>query len=133
VSHEIIQPSQWPAPRGYSNAVSARGKIIAIAGQVGWNPQTLQFESDDFVDQLRVALENVVTVLAAGGAAPEHVIRMTWFITDRDAYVQNAKQVGEIYRDVFGRNYPAMSVVVASGLIELKAKIEIEATAVVPD
>lgn len=130
---EIIQPDAWGRPRGYSNGIAARGKVIAVAGQVGWNPATLEFDSDDIVDQVRIALDNVVTVLQAGEAQPQHVIRMTWYITDKDAYIENTGLIGEVYREIFGRHYPAMSVVVVSGLIEENAKVEIEATAVVPD
>lgn len=129
---EIIQPADWPRPRGYSNAVAARGKVIAVAGQVGWNPETLQFGSEDMVDQARTALANVVAVLHAAGAEPQHVIRMTWYITDRRAYMENTRRIGEAYREIFGRHYPAMTVVVVSELIESQAQIEIEATAVVP-
>ncbi|MGQ0562766.1 MAG: RidA family protein [Gemmatimonadota bacterium] len=131
--HEIIQPAEWPRPSGYSHAVAARGRIIAVAGQIGWNPQTLEFRSEGFVDQVRTALENVVSVLRAAGAAPKHVIRMTWYITDRHAYVENTRLIGEVYREVFGKYYPALAVVVVADLIESRAKIEIEATAVVPD
>lgn len=130
---EIIQPDAWRRPRGYSNGIAARGKVIAVAGQVGWNPETLEFDSEDLVDQVRIALDNVVTVLQAGEAQPQHVIRMTWYITDKDAYIENTGRIGEVYREIFGRHYPAMSVVVVSGLIEENAKVEIEATAVVPD
>lgn len=131
--HEIILPEGWPRPRGYSNGVSARGRIIAISGQIGWDPATMKFASIEMVDQVRVALENVVTVLKSAGAAPDHVIRMTWFVTDRDEYSENTKQIGEVYREVFGRNFPAMSVVVVAALVEPDAMVEIEATAVVPD
>lgn len=131
--HEIIQPEGWPRPSGYSNGISARGRIIAVAGQIGWNPTTLEFSSDGFVDQLRTALDNVVAVLRAAGAEPAHVIRMTWYITDRHGYVENTQLIGEVYREVFGRNYPALAVVIVAGLIENEAKIEIEATAVIPE
>lgn len=131
--HEIIQPDGWPRPSGYSNGIAARGRIVAVAGQIGWNPTTLRFESEGFVDQVRAALQNVITVLKAAGAEPSQVIRMTWYITDRDAYVENMKVIGEAYREVFGRNYPALAVVIVAGLIEEKAQIEIEATAVLPD
>lgn len=130
--HEIIQPEGWPRPSGYSNGVAATGRVIAIAGQIGWNPATQQFASEDFVAQVSTALENVVTVLQAAGAAPRDVVRLTWYITDRAAYVQNTARIGEVYRAVFGKNYPAMSVVVVAGLIEEKALVEIEATAVIP-
>lgn len=131
MTSEIILPDGWPAPRGYSNAISATGKVIALAGQVGWNPQTLEFESADFVEEVRAALLNVVAVLRAANAGPEHVVRLVWYITDRDAYVTNVKAIGETYRNIFGRYYPAMSVVVVSALVEAKARVEIEATAVV--
>ena len=131
--HDIIQPEGWAKPLGYSNGIAARGTTIAVSGQVGWNPETLAFESTDFVQQVRVALENLVTVLNAAGAEPRHVIRMTWFITDREAYTKNVKQIGDVYRGAFGRVYPAMTVVVVSALIESEAKVEIEVTAVLPD
>jgi enamine deaminase RidA (YjgF/YER057c/UK114 family) len=127
----IIRPDGWPRPSGYADAVSARGRIIALSGQIGWDPVTHELASDDFVEQVRVALGNIVALLAAAGAAPEHVVRMTWYITDRDEYLRAASRVGEAYRDVFGRFYPAMSVVVVAGLLEARARVEIEATAVV--
>jgi enamine deaminase RidA (YjgF/YER057c/UK114 family) len=129
---EIIQPVDWVKPSGYANGMAARGKVMAIAGQVGWNPETLKFRSEGFVDQVRTSLENVVAVLRAGDAEPQHVIRMTWYITDKHAYIENMRPIGEVYRAIFGRHYPAMTVVVVSELIEPQAKIEIEATAVVP-
>ena len=132
-AHEIILPDGWPRPSGYSNGIAARGRIVAVAGQIGWNPVTLKFDSVELVDQVRTTLSNVVAVLRAAGATPEHVIRMTWYITDRDAYVANTKRIGEVYREVFGRVYPALAVVVVAGLIEAQALVEIEATAVVPD
>jgi enamine deaminase RidA (YjgF/YER057c/UK114 family) len=127
----MIQPEGWPRPRGYANAVTARGEVVAIAGQVGWNPVTQQFESDDFVDQVRHALQNIVTVLSAVGAHPEDVIRLTWYVTSRNAYTDNTKKIGEAYRSVFGTHYPAMTLVVVSALLEERARVEIEATAVV--
>jgi enamine deaminase RidA (YjgF/YER057c/UK114 family) len=127
----MIQPEGWPRPRGYANAVSARGEVVALAGQVGWNPITQQFESDDFVDQVGQALRNIMTVLSAVGAHPEDVIRLTWYITSRNAYNDNSKRIGEVYRSVFGTHYPAMTLVVVSALLEERARVEIEATAVV--
>jgi enamine deaminase RidA (YjgF/YER057c/UK114 family) len=132
-AHQIVLPDGWPRPSGYSNGVVARGSIVAVAGQVGWNPLTLQFDSIAFVEQVRATLSNVVGVLRAAGAEPEHVIRMTWYITDRASYLTNTKQIGAVYREVFGRVYPALAVVVVAGLIEAHAKIEIEALAVIPD
>ena len=128
---EVIQPEGWPPPRGYSNAIAATGRVVAVAGQIGWNPHTLEFESNDFVNQVGSALTNVVAVLRAANAAPGNVVRMVWYITDRDAYLANSKAIGQVYREVFGRHYPAMSVVVVAALIEPKAMIEIEATAVI--
>ena len=127
----MIVPEGWPRPRGYANAVSARGDVVALAGQIGWNPRTLEFETDDFVAQVGQALRNILSVLSAVGAHPEDVIRMTWYIVDRSAYLSNVKRLGEVYREVFGKHYPAMSVVVVAGLLEERALVEIEATAVV--
>ena len=130
---EMILPPGWPRPSGYSNAAAAHGRIIAVAGQVGWNPQTMQFASDDFVEQTRQALRNVVDVLRAGRATPAQVIRLTWYVTDRAAYMGALEGVGKAYREVFGPHYPAMTLVVVAGLLEPRAKVEIEATAVVGD
>ncbi len=106
--------------------------MVFVAGQIGWKP-TGQFESDDLVGQLRQTLENTVAVLKEGGAGPEHIVRMTWYITDRDEYMKQAAQIGEVYRQRIGRHYPAMAVVVVTALMEPRAKIEIETTAVVPN
>lgn len=127
-----FRPDGWAEPRGYENAVAATGRIVALAGQIGWNPATSAFESDDFVHQVRQALANIVTLLASGGLEPRHVVRLTWYITDREAYRGALKPIGDAYREEFGRHYPAMSVVVVAGLIERRAKVEIEATAVAP-
>ena len=127
----MIQPEGWPRPRGYANAIAARGEVVAVAGQVGWNPVSQQFESDDFVDQVGQALRNIVTVLSAVGAHPEDVIRLTWYVTSRDSYKDNTRRIGEVYRSVFGAHYPAMTLVVVAGLLEERARVEIEATAVV--
>ena len=127
----MIQPEGWPRPRGYAHAISARGEIVALAGQVGWNPVTQQFESDDFVAQVEQALRNIVTVLSAVGAHPEDVIRLTWYVTSKSAYVDNTRAIGEVYRAVFGAHYPAMTLVVVAALVEERALVEIEATAVV--
>lgn len=129
---ETLLPSGWPRPKGYSNGIAASGRMIFVAGQIGWKP-TGQFESDDLVVQLRQTLENTVAVLKEGGAGPEHIVRMTWYITDRDEYMRQAAQIGECYRQVIGRHYPAMAVVVVTALMESRAKIEIETTAVVPN
>ena len=128
----MIQPERWPRPRGYANAMSAQGRVIALAGQVGWDPVTQEFATDDIVQQTAQALRNIVAVLDAAGARPEHVIRMTWYVTSREAYAANEKEIGRVYREVFGRHYPAMSLVIVAGLLERRALVEIEATAVVP-
>ena len=129
---DILQPPGWPRPSGYANGVAASGKLVALAGQVGWDPRTGLFESDSFVEQVRQALANIVVLLREAGAEPGHVVRLTWFITDKATYLKESKAIGAAYREAFGRHYPAMSVVVVAGLIEKKAKVEIEATAVVP-
>jgi enamine deaminase RidA (YjgF/YER057c/UK114 family) len=129
---EVIQPEGWLAPRGYSNGISATGRVISIAGQIGWNPVTCQIETANFVAQVAQALRNVVAILARAGAKPDHLVRMTWFITDRGEYMSTRGAIGDVYREIIGRHYPAMSVVVVHGLIEPDADIEIEATAIVP-
>jgi enamine deaminase RidA (YjgF/YER057c/UK114 family) len=126
-------PDGWLAPRGYSNATSATGRVICIAGQVGWDPATRIIVSADFVQQTAQALRNVVSVLHSAGARPEHLMRMTWFITSRAAYIAAQSDIGAAYREIIGRHYPAMSVVIVRGLIEPDAAIEIEAMAVVPE
>ena len=130
--HRILQPEPWPAPRGYANGVEAQGRLVFVAGQIGWNPETAAFETDDFVGQVDQALRNVRTVLAEAGARPEHLARMTWYVTDRLAYAANTRALGRVWRESFGRHYPAMTLVIVAGLLEERAKVEIEATAVVP-
>ena len=130
---ETIQPDGWPRPSGYANAVSAAGRVIALAGQVGWNPRTTQFESDSLVAQAAQALRNVVAILEAAGAQPRHVVRLTWYVTDRLAYQNATRDIGAAYREMFGTHYPAMTLVIVAGLLEPRALVEIEATAVVPD
>lgn len=129
---ESFNPPGWVRPKGYSNAVSASGRMVFVAGQVGWNARE-EFETDDFVGQTRQALMNIRDCLEAAGAAPAHIVRMTWYVVDKQEYLDTLAQVGSAYRDVIGRVYPAMSLVEVSGLIETGAKLEIEATAVVPD
>jgi enamine deaminase RidA (YjgF/YER057c/UK114 family) len=129
---KVLQPPGWAPPRGYANGIAARGTLVVVGGQVGWNAAQA-FESDDFVSQARQALENVVAVLAQAGARPEHVVRMTWYVVDRDEYVASLRALGAAYRDVMGRHFPTMSAVEVSRLIEPRARVEIEATAVVPD
>lgn len=126
------EPGHWPRPLGYANAVSAAGRVVFIAGQVGWDPVTREFRSDQFPDQVRQALENVVTALAAAGARPNQITRLVWYVVDRDAYLNHQKAIGASYREIIGRHFPAMSVVIVRGLVEPRAQVEIEATAVIP-
>ena len=127
-----LNPVGWMPPRGYANGVVASGTLIVLAGQIGWNPATATFETDDFVLQVRQALANIAALLGEAGAEARHLVRLTWFITDRDAYLAAQREIGEAYRDVMGRQYPPMSVVVVSALIERRALVEIEATAMLP-
>ena len=129
---KTLNPPDWLAPKGYANGVMARGSLIFVGGQIGWNAQQ-QFESDDFIAQTRQALLNIVAVLRAGGAGPEQIVRMTWYVIDRHEYSARLKELGAVYREVIGKNFPAMSCVEVSGLVEDRAKIEIEVTAVLPD
>ncbi len=128
----ILQPPSWTPPKGYANGVAARGTTIFVGGQIGWNGRQ-QFESDDFVAQAAQALRNVLAVLAEAGARPEHITRMTWYVTDKREYIESYRELGAVYRDVIGRHFPAMTAVQVTALIEDRAKVEIEATAVVPD
>ena len=130
--HTALQPSGWVAPKGYANGVAARGTMVFTGGQIGWNAQQ-QFESDDFIDQTRQTLLNVRAILEAGGAGPEHLVRLTWYVVDRNEYNARLKELGAVYREVLGKNFPAMACVQVAGLMEARAKVEIEATAVVPD
>jgi enamine deaminase RidA (YjgF/YER057c/UK114 family) len=128
----ILQPRDWAPPKGYANGIAARGTTIFVGGQIGWNGQQ-QFESDDFVTQARQALRNVLAIMAEAGAGPEHITRMTWYVTDKREYVASYRALGAAYREVVGRHFPAMTAVQVAALIEDRAKVEIEATAVVPD
>lgn len=127
-----LQPPDWAEPKGYANGVMARGALIFVGGQIGWNAARV-FESDDFIAQTRQTLINIAAVLKVGGAGPEHMVRMTWFVTDRVEYNARLKELGGVYREVMGKNFPAMTCVEVSGLVEELAKIEIEVTAVLPD
>lgn len=129
---KTLQPPDWLEPKGYANGIKARGSLIFVGGQIGWNVAQ-EFESDDFIAQARQALLNVKAVLVAGGAGPEHMVRMTWYITDRLEYSARLKELGAIYREVMGKNFPAMTCVEVSGLVEEQAQIEIEVTAILPD
>ena len=127
-----LRPDGWAPPSGYSDGVSATGRLVFVAGQVGWNPAMARFDTDDFAEQAAQALKNVVAVLAAGDARPEDIVRLTWYITDRDAYLIARRAIGVAYRKAIGDHYPAMTLVVVSGLLEPRARVEIEATAIVP-
>ena len=128
---EILQPAGWPRPKGYSNGIIAEGRVIFLAGQVGWNEDEVVV-SDNFTEQVEQALKNIVAILAEAGAGPQNVTRMTWFVTDKQQYLDQAREVGEAYRRVMGRHFPVMSLIEIKGLIEEGAKVEIEATAVLP-
>ena len=128
----ILQPAEWARPKGYANGIEARGRTIFVAGQIGWDKDQ-RFQAKDFAGQFEQALRNILAVLREADAGPEHVVRMTWFITDKKAYLAGIREVGEIYRRLMGRNFPTMSVVQVAALIEDEAMVEIEATAVVPD
>lgn len=129
---KTLHPPGWAPAKGYANGIAARGTQIYVGGQIGWNAQQV-FESDDFIDQTAQTLKNIVAVLAEAGAGPEHMVRMTWYILDREEYNARLKELGAVYRDVIGKNYPAMSCVQVAGLMEARAKVEIEVTAVLPD
>ena len=129
---QTLNPPGWPRPKGYSNGVAARGRMIFVAGQVGWNADE-RFTSNRLVDQARQALTNIVAILREGGAGPEHLVRMTWYVLDKSEYLKSGRELGEVYRAVIGRHYPAMTAVEVKGLVEEGALLEIEATAVIPD
>lgn len=127
----ILQPANWPRPRGYANGVVARGELVFLAGIIGWDEQ--ERLASGFVAQFRQAMANILTLLAEADCGPEHVARMTWYVVSRQDYLANGKEIGAIYREFFGRNYPAMAVVQVVALMETGAEIEIEVTAVLPD
>lgn len=130
--NKLLQPPGWLPPKGYANGVAARGTMVFVGGQIGWNAQQ-QFESDDFIEQCGLALRNIAEVLREAGAGPEHMVRMTWYVTDRDEYSRRLGELGPVYRDAMGRNFPAMTCVQVAALVEQRAKVEIEVTAVIPD
>ncbi len=131
-SHRVVQPEGWPAPKGYANGIAARGEWLAIAGQIGWNAQC-EFESDDLVAQFDCALGNVVAVLTAAGGRPEHLVRMTVYVTDIEAYRAGLREIGRVWRARLGKVFPVMALVQVVALVEPRARVEIEATAVLPD
>jgi enamine deaminase RidA (YjgF/YER057c/UK114 family) len=128
-ARRVLQPKEWKSPSGYANGIVASGPTVFIGGQIGWNADQV-FESDDFVDQVRQALRNVLEILAEAGAGPEHIVRLCWYVTDKREYAARLSEVGEAYRSVMGRNFPPMTLVQVTGLVEDAAKVEIEATAV---
>jgi enamine deaminase RidA (YjgF/YER057c/UK114 family) len=129
---KILQPPSWARPKGFSNGVAAKGQMIFVSGMVGWDADG-KFVSNEFVGQARQALKNIVEVLAEANAKPEHITRMTWYVTDKREYLAVSKELGAVYREIIGGHYPAMTAVEVAGLIEEQAKVEIEVTAVVPD
>lgn len=129
---KVLNPPDWPRPKGYSNGIEATGRQIFVAGQIGWD-ETKTIVSDDFADQFEQVLKNTLAVLAEAGAGPEHIVRMTGYITDRQAYLDAAPKLGAIWKNLMGKNYPVMAFVIVAGLVEERALVEIETTAVVPD
>ena len=129
---QVLKPAGWPRPSGYSNGIAATGRQIFVAGQVGWDG-TCKFTSTKLADQVRQALENICAVLAEAQAGPEHIVRLTWYLTSRDEYLSDLESIGAAYRQVMGKNFPVMSVVQVVALMEAEAKVEIEATAVLPN
>lgn len=129
---DFLNPSHWKKPKGYANGVSASGRLIVTGGLIGWD-ETETFRSEDFIDQVRQTLINTLDVLKEGGAGPEHIVRMTWYITDKQEYLTRQPEMGQAYRDVIGRHFPAMAMVQVADLIEDQAKVELETTAVVPE
>ena len=129
---QLLQPAGWKAPKGYANGVAAEGRQVFIGGQIGWNPRQ-EFEAAEFVAQARQALANVVAVLAEAGGRPEHIVRMTWYVVDKREYLAGGKALGMAYREIIGRHFPAMTAVEVRALMEDAARVEIEATAVIPD
>ena len=132
MSHEVLHPKNWKPARGYANGMAASGRMVFTGGLIGWNADQ-EFESDDFVGQVETALEGIVEVLACAGAKPEHLVRLTWYVTDKNEYLSNLKGLGAVYKAVIGRHYPAMALVQVVALVEDRAKVEIEATAVIPE
>lgn len=129
---KLLQPPGWVQPKGYSNGIEARGRQIYVAGMVGWNEKA-EFETDDFIGQCRQTLRNIVQTLACAQAGPQHIVRLTWYVKDKHEYLAHARELGAVYQEVIGRHYPVMALVQVADLVEDRAKVEIEATAVVPD
>ena len=132
MSHEILHPKHWKPARGYANGVAASGRMVFTGGIIGWNA-ACEFETDEFVGQVAQTLRSIVEVLAEAGAKPEHLVRLTWYVTDKTEYLSNLKGLGAVYKEIIGRHYPAMALVQVVALVEDRAKVEIEVTAVVPE
>lgn len=128
---KFLQPPGWARPRGYSNGVAASGTTVCVSGMIGWDAQGV-FHTDDFAGQVKQCLENIVAVLAEANARPEHIVRMTWYVVDKHEYMGAYKEIGAIYRELIGQHYPAMTAVQVAGLLEERARVEIEVTAIVP-
>ena len=128
---QVLQPPGWAPPKGYANGIVAEGRVVFIAGQIGWNAKA-EFESDDFAAQTEQALANIVAVLTEAGGEPRHLVRLTWYVVGKSEYVSHQREIGKAYRRVIGRHFPVMTLVVVAGLLEDRAKVEIEATAVIP-
>ena len=129
--HQFLHPRSWKPALGYANGVAASGRMIFCGGLIGWNAEQA-FESDDFIDQVAQTLRNIVAVLAEAGAGPEHIVRLTWYVTDKQEYLARLKELGRVYREIIGKHFPAMALVQVVALVEDRAKVEIEATAVIP-
>ena len=130
--HEFLNPKGWKPAVGYANGVAARGRLVFLGGHIGWNGQQ-EFETDDFAGQVRQTLANIVEVLACAGGRPEHIVRLTWYVTSKREYLDNLREVGRAYRETIGKHFPAMALVQVVALVEDRAKVEIEATAVIPE
>ena len=130
--HQFLHPSHWKATPGYSNGMAATGRLVVTGGMIGWTPDQV-FESDDFAAQAGQALRNIVAVLAEAGASPHHIVRLTWYVTDKHTYLDSLAELGQAYKAAIGRHYPAMALVQVVALVEDRALVEIEATAVVPE
>src|ERR1700761_4828200 len=130
-AHEVLHPKNWKAAQGFANGIAAEGRLVFLAGQIGWNAEQ-QFESDDFIAQTRQALSNIVALVQEAGGGVEHIVRLTWFVTSKQEYLSRLRELGQAYRAVLGRHFPAMTLVQVVALVEDRAKVEIEATAVIP-
>jgi len=129
---QTLLPPGWPRPKGYANGIAAEGRLVFVAGEVGWNPLTEKFDAKDFIGQFRQTLNNIVAIMAEAGAKPEHIVRMTWYVVDKREYLANLAGVGDAWRAIMGRVFPCMAAIEVKGLMEPEAKIEIETTAVIP-